>query len=47
MSAINMIYERRTCAIFFGYSDTFFPPPVNERFNETAQGKSLAVNVLS
>jgi len=46
MSAINMIYEKRTCAIFFGYSDTF-SPPVNERFNETAQGKLLAVKVLS
>lgn len=31
----------------FEYSETFFSPPANERFNETAQGKSLAVNVLS
>lgn len=45
MSTINMIYERRTCAILGGIAYIFFSS-MNEKYNKTAQGKLLAVSVL-
>lgn len=42
MSTINMIYEKRTCAILGG-GDSIH---MSEKYNKKAQGKLLAVSIV-
>lgn len=47
MSTINMIYEKRTCAILGGGDSIhIFFSSMSEKYNKTAQGKLLAVSIV-